>query len=160
MDHCKVVKRIDVRAWCRYEKNLGTLLAPPLDQNHKLGPLVPTLVIVQGPNWKQSSMDIAVAGLGWVAVGVSGEAEFTVWAHEGALASYSFFQCGTREQNVVLHVLGSKNAAVAHAVIWSLTGSVMHLHELGERLRRCSNHHPHCCPARLCEGVGEAWVWQ
>ncbi|CAL8464068.1 g3603 [Coccomyxa elongata] len=67
----------------RYDKNLGTLLAPPLDSNHKLGPLVPTPVIVQGTNWKQSSMDIAVAGLGWIAVGVSGEAQFTVWAHEG-----------------------------------------------------------------------------
>ncbi len=90
-------------AWCRYDKNLGTLLAPPLDSNHKLGPLVPTPLIVQGTNWKQSSMDIAVAGLGWIAVGVSGEAQFTVWAHEGMLAP-SAFQYGVLELIGVLDV--------------------------------------------------------
>ncbi|EIE24775.1 hypothetical protein COCSUDRAFT_10321, partial [Coccomyxa subellipsoidea C-169] len=67
----------------RYEKSLGTMLVPPLEQEHKLGPLVPCQVTAQGTNWRQSSTDIAVAGLGWFAVGVSGEAEFNVWTHEG-----------------------------------------------------------------------------
>ena len=73
-----------LRVCCRYEKSVGTMLVPPLDQDHKLGPLQPTPVTVQGANWRQSSMDIAVAGLGWIGVGVSGEAQFTVWTHEGA----------------------------------------------------------------------------
>ncbi len=75
---------LKMSAWCRYEKSLGTMLVPPLEQEHKLGPLVPCQVTAQGTNWRQSSTDIAVAGLGWFAVGVSGEAEFNVWTHEGA----------------------------------------------------------------------------
>ena len=44
---------------------------------------VPTEVVITGNNWKESSVDVCIAGLGWVAVGVSGEARVTVWAPPG-----------------------------------------------------------------------------
>ena len=45
--------------------------------------LVPTNIEVVGDSWRESSMDVAVAGLGWVAVGVSGTAGLRVWAPPG-----------------------------------------------------------------------------
>ena len=44
---------------------------------------VPTEVSVTGDTWKESSVDVCIAGLGWLAVGVSGEARVTVWAPPG-----------------------------------------------------------------------------
>lgn len=79
---------------------MGIVLAPPLDAKHSLGPLVPTPLVVEGTNWKQSSIDIAVAGLGWIAVGVGGRAEFNVWTHAGAkllqIARYHSLQDGEK----------------------------------------------------------------
>jgi len=69
--------------WCRYEKSLGTMLTPPLSAEHEMGPLLPTPVQVEGSSWRESTSDIAVAGVGWLGIGVSGSAEFNVWAHEG-----------------------------------------------------------------------------
>lgn len=42
--------------------------------------LVPTVVSVTGKSWLQSSVDVAIAGLGWVGVGCKGPAELRVWA--------------------------------------------------------------------------------
>jgi hypothetical protein len=106
----------------RYAKSVGSLLTPPLGDARALGPLQPTAVTVEGASWRDSSMDIAVAGercillpsarpaylvfamqqffigrgdwvssqgvhgaagVGWVGVGVSGSADFRVWAPEG-----------------------------------------------------------------------------
>lgn len=40
-------------------------------------------MVVEGFGWKKSSVDIAIAGLGWVGIGVDGVAEFAVWAPQG-----------------------------------------------------------------------------
>jgi hypothetical protein len=45
--------------------------------------LAPTDVEVSGDSWQESSADVAVAGLGWVGVGVSGSASLRVWAPPG-----------------------------------------------------------------------------
>lgn len=38
---------------------------------------------VTGDSWEQSSVDIAVAGLGWVGIGVKGTAVLMAWTYEG-----------------------------------------------------------------------------
>lgn len=38
---------------------------------------------VCGDSWDSSSVDIAASGLGWFAVGLKGEAVFSVWTYEG-----------------------------------------------------------------------------
>lgn len=67
----------------RYQQNMGSMLAPPLRAEHSLGPLVPHRVTVQGNSWKESSTDIAIAGVGWLGIGTSGSAGFDVWTHDG-----------------------------------------------------------------------------
>ncbi|PSC71397.1 IMP dehydrogenase GMP reductase [Micractinium conductrix] len=70
----------------RYQLHAGTRLTPPLGGAERvaaLPPLQPTEVEVGGGSWRESSTDIAVAGLGWVGVGVSGTATLRVWAPPG-----------------------------------------------------------------------------
>lgn len=38
---------------------------------------------VSGNSWDASSVDIAVAGLGWCAIGLKGEAVLGVWTYDG-----------------------------------------------------------------------------
>lgn len=38
---------------------------------------------VSGNSWESSSVDIAVAGLGWFAFGLKGDAVLGVWTYEG-----------------------------------------------------------------------------
>ena len=68
---------------CRYQQNAGTILAPPLRTEHSLGALVPHRVTVEGQSWRESSTDIAIAGVGWLGIGGRGSASFDVWTHEG-----------------------------------------------------------------------------
>ena len=54
-----------------------------------MGPLLPNRVSVQGKSWRESSTDIAIAGLGWIGVGVSGQAALNVWTYQGLPSSPS-----------------------------------------------------------------------
>ena len=47
------------------------------------GPLSPVDVPVSGDSWRRSSVDVAVAGLGWVSVALSGTAKLRVWVPRG-----------------------------------------------------------------------------
>lgn len=38
---------------------------------------------MSGSSWDTSSVDIAVSGLGWFAIGLKGDAVLGVWTHEG-----------------------------------------------------------------------------
>lgn len=90
----------------RQATHSGTLLVPPLpgrgqadsgtkdddkeDKEDKEGKesivfenLVGTDVIVSGNSWKESSVDVVIAGLGWVAVGIDGRASLRVWTPPG-----------------------------------------------------------------------------
>lgn len=70
----------------RYQAHAGGKLAPPVGGEARLGAwpgLVPTEVQVRGDSWRESSTDVAIAGLGWVGVGVSGTAALRVWAPPG-----------------------------------------------------------------------------
>ena len=68
----------------RYKQNVGGLLAPPCSAEHSMGPLTPRRVPIEGNSWRESSADIAIAGLGWLGIGVKGRAAFYVWTPEGA----------------------------------------------------------------------------
>ena len=55
-DNCHVV---------RYEKMAGSTLVPPIGTGSRveqLGPLLPSLLRVEGQDWKGSTTDVAVAG--------------------------------------------------------------------------------------------------
>ncbi|KAL4422880.1 hypothetical protein ABPG75_009077 [Micractinium tetrahymenae] len=70
----------------RYQLHAGSRLAPPLGGAERMASfpaLQPTEVEVAGDSWKASSVDVAIAGLGWVGVGVGGTAELRVWAPPG-----------------------------------------------------------------------------
>jgi hypothetical protein len=67
-------------------RHAGGALVPPSSGAaalEALGPLAPREAAVEGGTWEHSSIDVAIAGLGWVAVGVKGEAKLRVWAPEG-----------------------------------------------------------------------------
>ena len=75
-------------------KYSGTKLVPPLE--HVRGSEGESMslqtqhmftshdVTVSGSSWKVSSEDVHIAGLGWVAVGLSGRARLRVWTVDGA----------------------------------------------------------------------------
>ncbi|KAK2080751.1 hypothetical protein QBZ16_000605 [Prototheca wickerhamii] len=63
-------------------RHLGARLRPPSDPA-AFPALRPRRVRVQGANWRRSTQDVAIAGLGWVGVGLTGAAELAVWVPEG-----------------------------------------------------------------------------
>lgn len=68
-----------------FEKHLGDRLAPPVDKERaaEIGRWVARRVTVTGDSWEHSSVDVAVAGLGWVGIGVKGIAVLQAWTYEG-----------------------------------------------------------------------------
>ena len=75
-----------------FDAHVGRDLTPPVavseqDLEVRIKQEMPrpiaTEVSVNGDSWKQSSVDVCIAGLGWVAIGVRGEARLTVWAPPG-----------------------------------------------------------------------------
>lgn len=69
-----------------YAKHAGNALKPPLggaERAAALGQWGGRTVTVEGTSWTASTVDVAVAGLGWVGVGVDGAANLRVWTYEG-----------------------------------------------------------------------------
>lgn len=64
---------------------MGKELVPPFapDPSQPIEALEPTDVPVAGDTWTASSTDVAIAGLGWISVGVKGNAGVRVWAPPG-----------------------------------------------------------------------------
>lgn len=60
-------------------------MKPPIGEKRveELGKWVRKEFRVSGSNWDTSSVDIAVSGLGWFAIGLKGDAVLGVWTHEG-----------------------------------------------------------------------------
>lgn len=60
-------------------------MKPPIGEKRvkELGKWVRKEFRVSGSNWDTSSVDIAVSGLGWFAIGLKGDAILGVWTHEG-----------------------------------------------------------------------------
>ncbi|KAG1661535.1 hypothetical protein FOA52_000045 [Chlamydomonas sp. UWO 241] len=65
----------------RIAKHVGTQLTPPYSPERaaEFPRLVPAEVAVQGSAWDASTVDVAIAGLGWVSVGCKGAADLRVW---------------------------------------------------------------------------------
>lgn len=68
-----------------FEKHVGIKLQPPLTKERleELGPWVQIPITVTGDTWEKSSVDIAVAGMGWFGLGIKGTADLDVWTYEG-----------------------------------------------------------------------------
>lgn len=68
-----------------YAKHIGTSLKPPLgaERAATFGEWGGRTVTVEGTSWTASTVDVAVAGLGWVGVGLDGSASLRVWTYEG-----------------------------------------------------------------------------
>lgn len=67
------------------QEHFGRQLQPPIGEDRvaELGKWERKKFKVSGNSWDASSVDIAVAGLGWVAVGLKGEAVLGVWTYDG-----------------------------------------------------------------------------
>lgn len=67
------------------EDHFGRQLQPPIGEkrSEELGLWVRREFRVSGNFWDSSSVDIAVAGVGWFAVGLKGEASLGVWTYDG-----------------------------------------------------------------------------
>jgi ribosome biogenesis GTPase A len=67
------------------EKHLGERLKPPMDKERvaEMGEWLARKVTVLGDAWDASSVDLAVAGLGWIGIGVKGTAVLQAWTYEG-----------------------------------------------------------------------------
>lgn len=65
-----------------WNKHAGTSLQPPAGGKERFGKLPElelTEIDVIGNSWRESSVDVCVAGFGWVGVGVTGECKLRVW---------------------------------------------------------------------------------
>lgn len=64
----------------RVAKHVGGLLRPPFrrERYEELPRCEPRPVVVRGDSWSSHSVDVAIAGLGWVAVACKGEADLCV----------------------------------------------------------------------------------
>ncbi|PKA57269.1 Putative nitric oxide synthase [Apostasia shenzhenica] len=67
------------------DDHFGRQLQPPIGEKRigELGEWMRTEFRVRGDNWEGSSTDIAAAGLGWIAIGLKGEAVLGVWTYDG-----------------------------------------------------------------------------
>jgi hypothetical protein len=61
------------------------LSQPPIGEERasELGKWEEREVKVSGTSWDVNSIDIAVAGLGWLSLGLKGEATLTLWTYDG-----------------------------------------------------------------------------
>ncbi|KAG4973668.1 hypothetical protein JHK87_030489 [Glycine soja] len=68
-----------------FQDHFGCQLQPPIGEKRvqELGNWVRREFHVSGNSWESSSVDIAVAGLGWFAFGLKGDAVLGVWTYEG-----------------------------------------------------------------------------
>lgn len=70
-------------------KHAGDKLQPPMsaERVEELGRLQRKRLSMEGSSWKYQSVDICIAGLGWISVGCEGDAVVSVWAPEGVLVN-------------------------------------------------------------------------
>jgi len=61
----------------------GGTEASVLDERTELGGFVKRRVPVEGNDWHKSTTDIAIAGMGWVAIGINGSAVIDIGTYEG-----------------------------------------------------------------------------
>jgi ribosome biogenesis GTPase A len=74
---------LDAHAGTRLKPPVGDLWCQPEHRRETLGRWVSRTLRVSGSSWASSSCDVAIAGVGWVAVGVDGDATLRVWTYDG-----------------------------------------------------------------------------
>ncbi|GLJ54613.1 hypothetical protein SUGI_1173220 [Cryptomeria japonica] len=67
------------------ERHFGLQLQPPVSQERvsELGEWQKRELQVSGNSWDFNSVDIATAGIGWLSVGLKGDATLAVWTYDG-----------------------------------------------------------------------------
>lgn len=65
--------------------HFGRQLQPPIGENRveELGRWVRSDFHICGKSWDSSSVDVAVAGVGWFAISIRGEAKLSAWTYDG-----------------------------------------------------------------------------
>ncbi|CAI9297661.1 unnamed protein product [Lactuca saligna] len=68
-----------------WNKHAGVRLQPPIgaDRVCELGKWEAREVKVSGTSWDVNSVDLAAAGLGWLSLGLKGEASLSLWTFDG-----------------------------------------------------------------------------
>ncbi|KAI3904556.1 hypothetical protein MKW98_014736 [Papaver atlanticum] len=68
-----------------WTKHAGIRLQPPVgeDRVSELGQWKQRELKITGLSWDVNSIDIAAAGLGWISIGLKGEANVTLWSYDG-----------------------------------------------------------------------------
>ncbi|RAL39827.1 hypothetical protein DM860_013028 [Cuscuta australis] len=68
-----------------WSKHCGVRLQPPITTERvpELGQWKERQIKVSGTSWDVNSIDIAVAGLGWLSFGLKGEADLRLWTYGG-----------------------------------------------------------------------------
>ncbi|XP_028756135.1 GTP-binding protein BRASSINAZOLE INSENSITIVE PALE GREEN 2, chloroplastic isoform X2 [Neltuma alba] len=68
-----------------WRNHVGVRLQPPIDNDRtvELGAWQGREIKASGTSWEVNSMDIATAGLGWLSLGLKGEATMTLWTYDG-----------------------------------------------------------------------------
>ncbi|XP_059668359.1 GTP-binding protein BRASSINAZOLE INSENSITIVE PALE GREEN 2, chloroplastic [Cornus florida] len=68
-----------------WSKHAGARLQPPIsaDRVSEMGKWEEKKIKVSGTSWDVNSIDIAAAGLGWISVGLKGEATLALWTYDG-----------------------------------------------------------------------------
>ncbi|KAI9110370.1 hypothetical protein K1719_018812 [Acacia pycnantha] len=68
-----------------WRNHVGVRLQPPIDKDRtvELGTWQGREIKASGSSWEVNSMDIATAGLGWLSLGLKGEATMTLWTYDG-----------------------------------------------------------------------------
>ncbi|RZC74018.1 hypothetical protein C5167_049500 [Papaver somniferum] len=68
-----------------WTKHAGIRLQPPVgeDRVSELGQWKQRELKITGLSWDVNSTDIAAAGLGWISIGLKGEANVTLWSYDG-----------------------------------------------------------------------------
>ncbi|CAN8279723.1 unnamed protein product [Cochlearia groenlandica] len=63
----------------------GSRLQPPIGENRacELGSWEEKEIRVTGSSWEVKSIDVSVAGLGWISLGLKGEATLALWTYQG-----------------------------------------------------------------------------
>lgn len=68
-----------------WNKHCGIRLQPPISMERvpELGPWKERQIKATGTSWDVNSIDISVAGFGWLSLGLKGEADLTLWTYDG-----------------------------------------------------------------------------
>ncbi|XP_015876534.3 GTP-binding protein BRASSINAZOLE INSENSITIVE PALE GREEN 2, chloroplastic [Ziziphus jujuba] len=68
-----------------WRKHVGVRLQPPVgvERASEIGRWEDREIKVSGSSWDVNSIDISVAGLGWLSLGLKGEATLTLWTFDG-----------------------------------------------------------------------------